>query len=151
MIYYKKIILGAKNMKKQKSNMRTYIQGNISPKQQETVQAHMDYLKFDSMGNVENNAYISTSPGEQIGASVDILEPTSQLPMHSHSFMEIFRYTSDSRVEYLVGTHRYILQKGDIICIPPGTCHQVLRYEPEDTPCVRDLIGISPSFLEYAE
>jgi len=151
MIYYKKIILGARNMKMQKSNMRTYIQGNISPKQQETVQAHMDYLKFDSMGNVENNAYISTSPGEQIGASVDILEPTSQLPMHSHSFMEIFRYTSDSRVEYLVGTHRYILQKGDIICIPPGTCHQVLRYEPEDTPCVRDLIGISPSFLEYAE
>lgn len=133
-----------------KSNMRTYIQGTLSPIQQKYIQAHMDDLQFGSTeepGQLEYEAIGSRNP---ITAVQDILKPVSQLPMHSHSFMEIFRYDSDSRVEYLIGTHRYILQKGDIICIPPGTCHQVLRYEPADIPCVRDLIVISPSFLEYA-
>lgn len=134
-------------MKQTKNNMRTYIKGSISRKQQEAVQAHMDHLGFGSMGTL--GEYESARHWEHITAAWDVLGTSSQLPMHSHTFMEIFRYTSDSRVEYLIGTHRYLLQKGDIICIPPGTCHQVLRYEPETVPCVRDLIAISPSFLEY--
>ena len=88
---------------------------------------------------------------QQIVASRNILSSANQLPMHSHSWMEIFRYTSDSRIEYLIGTHRYLLRKGDIICIPPGVCHQVLRYDPPDVPCVRDLIVVHPGFLNYLD
>ena len=137
-------------MKKHIGSMETYIQGDFTQKQLEIILAHMDHLKFDPTADSELLSFASAGSRTLITATQNVLEATNQLPMHSHSFMEIFRYTSDSRVEYLVGTRRYFLQKGDIICIPPGTCHQVLHYEPEDQPCVRDLITISPVFLKYA-
>lgn len=136
-------------MASKKQNIRTYIQGDISQTQKERIQAHMDHLGFDRSETTGEYRYELKVHWNQITAIQDVLKAANQLPMHSHSFMEIFRYTSDSRVEYLIGTHRYLLQKGDIICIPPGTFHQVLRYEPEDVPCVRDLIVISPHYLEY--
>ena len=130
-----------------KNSMRTYLRGSVSQQQQADFQAHMDRLGFGS----------TSAPGEfeasgkkyaAVTAARDVLSRSSQLPMHSHTFMEIFQYVSDSRVEYLIGTNRYILRKGDIVCVPPGTCHQVLRYEPEDVPCVRNLIAVTPGFLE---
>lgn len=129
------------------NRMRTYLQGDVSQKQRENFQAHMDHLGFDSTKNP--GEFEATKSWKMVMATPDELDRRSQLPMHSHTFMEIFQYISDSKVEYLIGTHRYILQKGDIVCVPPGTCHQVLRYEPEDVPCVRNLIAITPSFLEY--
>ena len=130
-----------------KSKMRTYLQGTVSQKQRETFQAHMDSLGFDSTTNP--GEFESAKYWQSVFAVQDVLARRNQLPMHSHTFMEIFQYISDSKVEYLIGTHRYILQKGDIVCVPPGTCHQVLRFEPEDVPCVRNLIGLTPTFLEY--
>lgn len=101
-------------------------------------------------GEFETNQEIGLQTDHSyVMAYHDILSAASQLPTHSHNFMEIFCYTSDHQVEYLIGSHRYILRKGDIICIPPGTLHQVLRYEPFDTPCTRELIGIMPFVLEY--
>ena len=138
-------------MKQKKNNLRTYIQGDISRNIQEKVQAHMDHLGFGSRGIPGEYQYENDRHWNQVSAGRHILESSSQLPMHSHSFMEIFRYTSDSHVEYLIGTHRYMLQKGDIICIPPGVCHQVLRYDPLDVPCTRDLIVVQASFLAYTD
>lgn len=136
-------------MGKEKKLARTYIQGNLSKKQS----SHMDYLGFSptqTPGEFEAEKAAAREWGlrPHITAKHDTLTAGSQLPMHSHSFMEIFRYTSDSQVEYLIGSHRYIVQKGDVICVPPGTCHQVLRYEPADTPCVRDLIVVAPNILD---
>lgn len=136
-------------MKSRNNSMRTYIHGSITQRERETVQSHMDTLGFASQpGEFE---FESRNSWQQIAASKDILNASNQLPMHSHSWMEIFRYTSDSRIEYLIGTHRYLLQKGDIICIPPGVCHQVLRFEPADIPCVRDLIMVQQSFLTFID
>lgn len=133
---------------KQSKKQRTYIRGPIPAERRDAVRAHMDLLGMDFIttpGEFEsNNAFDA-----QIMAYPDVLGPSSQLPMHSHTWMEIFHYVSDSRVEYLIGSHRYMVQKGDIVCVPPGTCHQVLRYEPQGVPCVRNLICILPSFLEY--
>lgn len=131
-----------------KNPMRTYIQGDITQTQQETVRSHMDYLGFGSTANP--GEFAAGGSVNEIAAIRDILSDSSQLPMHSHSFMEFFQYVSDSRIEYLIGTHRYRLRQGDIVCIPPGTCHQVLHYEPRDTPCVRNLIAVGPAFLEQA-
>jgi len=137
-------------MNSKHKNLRTYIQGDISQKQKETVQAHMSRIGFDSASTSDEMGYESRIQWSHITAKENVLEDSSQLPMHSHNFMEIFRYTSDSQVEYLIGTQRYLFQKGDIICVPPGTFHQVLHYEPRNVPCVRELIAVSPAFLEYA-
>ena len=135
-------------MKSSKGKMKTYLQGNVTQKQKEQFQAHMDYLGFESTSNPGEFAYDGVSFHNLVTAGTDVLNRSSQLPMHSHTFMEIFQYISDSRVEYLIETQRYILQQGDIVCVPPGICHQVLHYEPEDTPCIRNLICFQPSFLE---
>lgn len=136
-------------MKKNQNSMRTYIHGSITQRERETVQSHMDHLGFDN--TQQSGEFESRNPWQLIAANKDILNASNQLPMHSHSWMEIFRYVSDSRIEYLIGTHRYLLQKGDIICIPPGVCHQVLRFEPADVPCVRDLIVVQQGFLTYID
>lgn len=138
-------------MTQKKNSMRTYIHGSISQKEKETVRSHMDHLGFEDSRQPGEYGFESRKIRQNISANKDILSFANQLPMHSHSWMEIFRYTSDSRIEYLIGTHRYILQKGDIICIPPGVCHQVLRFDPPDLPCVRDLIVIHPDFLSYLD
>jgi len=128
------------------SRFSTFIQEPLSPDQKRNVQTHMDQIGF---GSSENPAvFHAEQPYKLITAARDTLGEINQLPMHSHTFMEIFEYISDSEVEYLLGTHRYRLRKGDLICVPPGTCHQVLRYTPQDTPCVRNLIVISPVFLD---
>lgn len=135
-------------MATQKSHRRTYIHGTLSHTQWEKVRTHMNLLGFDSTENPEE--FQTENKYKPIFAVQDILEDNSQLPMHSHSFMEIFQYISDSKIEYLIENHRYCIQKGDIICIPPGICHQVLNYEPKDVACVRNLIVISPGFLDYS-
>lgn len=135
-------------MKKTKRSMKTYIQGAVSQKQREHFQAHMDQLGFGSTKTPGEYEYDGREILRIVSAGEDVLDAPSQLPMHSHNFMEIFQYVSDSTVEYLIGTHRYILKKGDIVCVPPGICHQVLHYEPKDLPCTRNLIVIQPGFLE---
>ena len=135
-------------MKKKEKAARTYIQGNISPAQQ----SHMDLLGFGfpvapGEFRAKMDSYANTVLW-RVTAKHDVLTPASQLPMHSHNYLEIFHYTSESQVEYLIGSQRYIVQKGDIICVPPGICHQVLRYEPQNIPCSRDLIAVGADFLE---
>lgn len=133
-------------MAKKKPSFSTYIQQELSPLQQSSVQSHMDYLGFGS--TVNPGVYAAPDNRFNISALEQVLGGSNVLPNHSHTFMEIFHFTSDSRIEYLIGTHRYILQKGDFACVPPGTSHQILHYEPEDAPCVRQLMAISPNFLE---
>lgn len=150
-IYYTKERRRGSCLKSKKNSMRTYIHGNISQRERETVQSHMDYLGFDSSQQPGEYRFESRQYWYQISGRTDVLSSANQLPMHSHTWMEIFRYTSDSRIEYLIGTRRYLLQKGDIICIPPGVCHQVLRYDPPDIPCVRDLIVVQSGFLSLID
>lgn len=39
--------------------------------------------------------------------------------LHSHSFYELICCRSTCGVEYLVGSQRYKLEKGDILIVPP--------------------------------
>lgn len=133
-------------MQSSSSRFYTYFQDALSPVQRQRVQEHMDDIGFGSTANPA--VFAAEDYYFLVSAMKDTLSRTSQLPMHSHTFMEIFQYVSDSQVEYLIGTHRYCLQQGDFVCIPPGICHQVLHYEPEGTPCVRNLIAIGPAFLD---
>lgn len=50
----------------------------------------------------------------------DISREADLVRLHSHSFYEMIYCTSCENVQYLVGTERYRLQRGDIIWIPPG-------------------------------
>ena len=67
--------------------------------------------------------------------------------LHSHSFFEILCCRNTCGAEYMVGSNRYRLQKGDIILIPPGISHRPLLPESMAEPYKRDVLWLSPEFL----
>lgn len=68
--------------------------------------------------------------------------------LHSHSYAELIYCCGTSGIEYLLGTDRYRLQTGDIIFVPPGVSHRPLFPERMETPYIRDVIWISPEFMQ---
>ena len=72
----------------------------------------------------------------------------SHISLHSHSFYELLCCRSSCGAEYLVGTQRYRLQKGDIIFVPPGVSHRPMLPEAMDEPYVRDVLWASAEFVE---
>jgi len=71
--------------------------------------------------------------------------------LHSHSFYELLYCCSAGNVEYLVGTDRYRLQKGDVIIVPPGVSHRPLFPEYMHEPYKRDIVWISVEFVNLME
>ena len=77
----------------------------------------------------------------------DISYGNTLVSLHSHTYIEILYCHEAEDVEYLVGSNRYKLQKGDILLIMPGVSHRPILPETLKTPYVRDVIWINPDFL----
>lgn len=70
------------------------------------------------------------------------------LSIHSHLFYELILCRNDCGVEYWVGSERFILQEGDILMVPPGTSHGVMQKMDSTVPYKRDILWISPHWME---
>ena len=70
-----------------------------------------------------------------VDAHEDISTSRDEVQLHSHTFYELI-YCHSGSLDYLVGTQRYRLQRGDIVIIPPGISHA--RYS---WTCSRNRIG----------
>ena len=68
--------------------------------------------------------------------------------LHSHSYFEMVYVLSNSGTQYLVGTKRYQLQRGDIILVPPGIGHKPLFPAELAEPYRRIVLWISTDFSE---
>lgn len=68
--------------------------------------------------------------------------------LHSHSYYEMVYVLSNSGTQYLVGTKRYLLQRGDIILVPPGIGHKPLFPSELAEPYKRIVLWFSTDFLE---
>ena len=77
----------------------------------------------------------------------DISHSNAHLQFHSHAFYEMLCCRNSCGAEYLVGTERYKLQKGDIIMVPPGISHRPLLPDLLEEPYIRDVLWISKEFL----
>ena len=53
----------------------------------------------------------------------DISREAGLVRPHSHSFYELIYCVRSDSVQYIIGTERYRLQRGDIIWVPPGVSH----------------------------
>ena len=78
----------------------------------------------------------------------DISWSNAQLQLHSHSFYELLWCVECDGVEYLVGSERYRLRKGDLIFVPPGISHRPLLPEKMEKPYKRYVLWLSPRFME---
>ncbi len=65
--------------------------------------------------------------------------------LHSHLFYELL-YCRSNGLEYLLGSSRYHVQKGDVIYIPPGVNHRPLSLEKLVEPYNRYVIWISSGY-----
>ena len=68
--------------------------------------------------------------------------------LHSHNYIEILYCRTSSDVEYLIGSERYKLQKGDIVFVPPGVSHRPIMPEKLTVPYERDVLWISQEFVK---
>ena len=81
----------------------------------------------------------------------DVSYSNSNIQFHSHNFYEMLCCRSSCGAEYLVGSERYKLQKGDIISVPPGVSHRPLLPEAMAVPYIRDVLWISEEFLDLIQ
>ena len=79
----------------------------------------------------------------------DISYSNSRMQLHSHTFYELLYCSNSCGAEYLVGSERYRLQKGDIIFVPPGISHRPLLHEDMTEPYKRYVLWLSPEFMEH--
>jgi len=83
--------------------------------------------------------YVQTHPDVSVKGQV--------IPSHSHTFAELLLCRNTCGVEYLLGTERFQLQRGDILVIPIGVSHSPLMGGLTE-PYRRDVLWISAAFLE---
>ena len=78
----------------------------------------------------------------------DITYSNSHVHLHSHVFFEILYCRNTCGAEYLVGSERYKLQKGDLIFVPPGVSHRPILPPQMTEPYIRDVLWVSQEFME---
>lgn len=78
----------------------------------------------------------------------DVSWSNSRVSLHSHSFYEVLYCRGGTGVEYLVGSDRYRLQKGDIVLVPPGISHRPILPENMAEPYKRDVLWVSQEFVD---
>ncbi len=78
----------------------------------------------------------------------DISFTNSTVHLHSHNFYELLCCRNTCGVEYLVGTKRYKLEKGDILFVAPGVSHRPILPEHLTEPYERDIIWLSMEFAQ---
>jgi len=72
----------------------------------------------------------------------------ADVSLHSHAFYEVIHCETSCGAEYLVGSERYRLQKGDVVLVPPGVSHRPLLPEHMSLPYQREVLWLSTEFLE---
>ena len=80
-----------------------------------------------------------------VDAHEDISTSRDEVQLHSHTFYELI-YCHSGSLDYLVGTQRYRLQRGDIVIIPPGISHRPLFLDLLTEPYRRIVLWISCNF-----
>ncbi len=68
--------------------------------------------------------------------------------LHSHNFYELLYCRNTCGVEYLVGSQRFRLQKGDIVFVAPGISHRPILPEHLAEPYQRDVLWFSHEFVQ---
>lgn len=69
--------------------------------------------------------------------------------LHSHTFYEMMYCGSNSGIQYLIGTERYRLQRGDIVFVPPGVGHKPLITTELAEPYRREVVWMSAEYMEH--
>ena len=131
------------------SDMRYYASlGN--PKNVYNLSTEEIFENLHRQGIVFDNLYQELEMNTRyVDTHEDISHTSDVVSLHSHSFYEIL-YCKSGNVQYLLGSERYRLQRGDIVIVPPGVSHRPLFLEELVEPYHRFVIWVSTDFIEVA-
>jgi len=73
----------------------------------------------------------------------DVSDSNAAVSLHSHSFYEILYCCNTCAAEYLMGSERYRLRKGDVIIVPPGVSHRPLLPGEMEIPYQRYVLWVN--------
>ena len=105
--------------------------------------------KLDGMGICLENIYQELEMSSSyVDSHRDISTACERVQPHSHSFYELILCCSCGNLQYLLGTQRYQLQKGDVLFIPPGVSHGPLFPEVMDKAYERIVVWINAELLQ---
>lgn len=97
-----------------------------------------------SLENIYQELEMSSS---YVDSHRDISHAASPIAPHSHSFYELIYCSSSDDVQYLLGSQRYRLQRGDVIVIPPGTSHCPLFPDKMQHPYERIVVWVNEELI----
>ena len=69
------------------------------------------------------------------------------VPIHAHDFYEMIFFKNSIGAEYLIGSERYRIQKGDIVFTSPGVAHCPILPEQMAEPYLRYTLRLSAEFV----
>ena len=118
-----------------------------SPESQQTLHEFLLSVGIDP-GSVYQELEMSS---QFVNTHRDITYSGQIVSLHSHTYLKILYCHTGANVEYLVGSDRYKLQKGDIILLAPGVSHRPIMPEVMTEPYIRDVLWVNPDFLASLE
>ena len=112
-------------------------------------QAEAMYSRLREMGYDPGKLYQELEMSSRyVDTHRDISFSETPVSLHSHAFYELLYCRSTGGVEYLVGSERYRLSRGDVVIVPPGISHRPLFPAQMYEPYRRDVVWISAEFVE---
>ena len=121
--------------------------------QQKWQNTEEDHLRMQAMmremGINPDNFYQELEMSSRyVNTHRDVSFSTTRVNLHSHNYVEILYCKTSADVEYLIGSNRYRLQKGDIVYVPAGVSHRPIMPEKLAIPYERDVLWISTEFMD---
>lgn len=99
-------------------------------------------------GEILSNIYQEIEmDSSTVDCQEDVNYTKDKVQLHSHTFYEIL-YCRSGNIQYLLGSDRYKVSKGDIIFVPPGISHRPLYLDRLVEPYSRYVFWIHPDFIE---
>lgn len=126
--------------------LRRMVQSSYAPATPERQQEIMQYLL--SLGIDMSSSYQELEMSSRLADTHrDTSFSNTVVQLHSHDFYEILCCRNTCGAEYLVGSRRYRLQKGDIIFVSPGVSHRPILPERVPEGYKRDVLWLSAEFI----
>lgn len=115
-----------------------------------TEEGHRQMLEYFRENGIDpTNLYQELEMSSRyVNTHRDTSYSNATVSLHSHNYIEILYCRASVGVEYLIGSDRYRLQKGDVVYVPPGVSHRPILPEKLTAPYERDVLWVSTEFMD---
>ncbi|WP_455500377.1 AraC family transcriptional regulator [Gemmiger sp.] len=110
---------------------------------------HAEQEKMLALLNIESDNFYQEIEMDDplVQTQEDVSTTTDVVGLHSHTYYEII-FIRSGNLQYLIGTRRYRIRRGDVLLIAPGVSHRPLFLEQLQEKYARVVIWISPECVE---